>query len=66
MADEEFILTTDLPFAIGYAASKAALNATMAKYAVQLKKEGIFCLVVSPGWVATEAGECLVFLFRHI
>ncbi|CZR68488.1 related to protoporphyrinogen oxidase [Phialocephala subalpina] len=57
MADEHVILTTELPFAIGYAASKAGLNVTMAKYAVQLKGEGIICLTVSPGWVRTEAAE---------
>jgi NAD(P)-dependent dehydrogenase (short-subunit alcohol dehydrogenase family) len=66
LADEHVILTTELPFAIGYAASKAALNVTMAKYAMQLKGEGIICLTVSPGWVKTDACECLPVLCFEI
>jgi NAD(P)-dependent dehydrogenase (short-subunit alcohol dehydrogenase family) len=49
MAGENVILTTELPFTIGYAAAKAGLNAIVAKYAVQLKGEGIISLSLSPG-----------------
>jgi NAD(P)-dependent dehydrogenase (short-subunit alcohol dehydrogenase family) len=55
MGDEEFILKTETPSAVGYATSKAALNAMIAKYANQYKSENIKFLSLSPGWVKTEA-----------
>lgn len=57
MADLDFVLKTEIQFAASYAMSKSALNAMVAKYAVQYKSEGIKFLALSPGWVATRSGE---------
>ena len=35
---------------VGYAVSKSAGNIVMAKYAAELKGEGIKTLALSPGW----------------
>jgi len=61
MADENFILKSEAPSAVGYVTSKAALNAVMAKYANQYKSEGVKFLSLSPGWVMTEASMYLYF-----
>lgn len=50
---------TEMPNLVGYAISKAAGNLVMAKYAAELKAKGILTLSLSPGWVETDAGECL-------
>ena len=47
----------ETPSFLGYSVSKAAGNMMMAKYAAELKHEGIKTLSLSPGWVATDAGE---------
>ena len=36
----------------------------MAKFAVELKAEGIKTLSLSPGWVETDAGKFIAQLFR--
>lgn len=46
-----------MPNLLGYAFSKTAGNILMAKYAAELKSQGIHTLSLSPGWVATDAGE---------
>jgi NAD(P)-dependent dehydrogenase (short-subunit alcohol dehydrogenase family) len=42
------------PDAIGYSASKAALNMVTVLYSRALREEGIAVNAVSPGWVATD------------
>lgn len=41
---------------IAYASSKAALNAVMRAFALQLKNHAITVVSVSPGWVRTDMG----------
>ena len=47
----------ELPNLLGYSVSKASGNIMMAKYAAELKHEGIKTLSLSPGWVATDTGR---------
>lgn len=47
----------ELPNLVGYSVSKASGNIMMAKYAVELKQEGIKTLALSPGWVNTDASK---------
>jgi NAD(P)-dependent dehydrogenase (short-subunit alcohol dehydrogenase family) len=49
-------LSLDLPFALGYGASKAALNKFMRLAAIDLKSRGIAVGVIHPGWVKTAMG----------
>ncbi|KUJ15988.1 putative short-chain dehydrogenases/reductase [Mollisia scopiformis] len=56
MADDDMSLKTDIPFALGYAASKSALNTLVAKFAIDYKKDGVKFLALSPGWVKTKFG----------
>jgi NAD(P)-dependent dehydrogenase (short-subunit alcohol dehydrogenase family) len=46
----------EMPGLLGYSVSKAGGNIMMAKYAAELKGEGITTLSLSPGWVSTDAG----------
>ncbi len=39
-----------------YRSSKAALNATIKSAALELRSKGIICLILHPGWVATDMG----------
>jgi NAD(P)-dependent dehydrogenase (short-subunit alcohol dehydrogenase family) len=55
IADLELIHATDMAIGAPYAASKAAANVVVAKYAAALKDEGILFLSISPGYVSTEA-----------
>jgi len=55
MADLDLIHKTELAIGAPYAASKAAANVVVAKYAAALKEEGILFLSMSPGYVSTEA-----------
>lgn len=57
MADTEFILKSGIDYSVPYSVGKAAMNALVAKYAVELKPKGIKVLAVSPGWVNTWPGE---------
>ena len=56
LGDVNVTRTTEVAVQLGYAVSKASGNRIMAKYAAELKSEGIFTLSLSPGWVATDAG----------
>ena len=42
--------------AYAYRASKAALNAAVKSMSIDLKPQGIACLLLHPGWVKTEMG----------
>ncbi|KAI0317442.1 hypothetical protein OF83DRAFT_1121432 [Amylostereum chailletii] len=53
-ADTEFIFKTNSKHMVVYAASKAALNMVVAKYANQLREDGFINVAVSPGIVNTE------------
>ena len=41
---------------IAYRTSKAAVNMLMRSLAVDLKPDGIICVVLNPGWVKTDMG----------
>lgn len=61
MADIELISAFDIAAAAPYSISKAAMNATYAKFSAQYKQEGILFMGVSPGLVDTghyEDGTC--------
>ena len=41
---------------IAYRTSKAAVNMLMRSLAVDLKRDGVICVVLNPGWVKTDMG----------
>ena len=49
-------ISLDMAFALGYSASKAALNKFMRLAASELKTQGIAVGVVHPGWGKTDMG----------
>ena len=49
-------ISLDMAFALGYSASKAALNKFMRLAATELKSQGIAVGVIHPGWVKTDMG----------
>ncbi|MEO8464548.1 MAG: SDR family oxidoreductase [Gammaproteobacteria bacterium] len=49
-------MSLDMTFALGYSASKAALNKFMRLAAPELKSHGVAVGVVHPGWVKTDMG----------
>lgn len=53
LADLELAQKADIPFSVLYSATKAATNIVVAKYAVELRGEGIIFLALSPGVVNT-------------
>lgn len=55
----------ELPGFLGYTVGKASGNIMMAKYAVELKQEGIKTLSLSPGWVETDAGKSNAQIFSE-
>lgn len=55
--DVEFNRITAISAVVGYGAAKAGMNVVIAKYAAELAPEGIKFISMSPGWVATDAGE---------
>ena len=57
MADTEMVLKATVPGSVVYASMKAATNMVVAKYAVELKEEGISILALSPGVVNTHDQE---------
>jgi NAD(P)-dependent dehydrogenase (short-subunit alcohol dehydrogenase family) len=57
--DLEFTRITGLPSLVGYSAAKAGMNMVMTKYGIELAGEGIKTVSISPGWVATDAGESI-------
>ena len=42
--------------AYAYRSSKAAVNAAMKSFSIDLAPRGITCVVVHPGWVRTDMG----------
>lgn len=54
MADADLVLEAGVGSAVIYASLKAATNIVVAKYAVELKSEGITLLALSPGLVNTR------------
>lgn len=64
MADINVIRVCELPSLLGYAVGKASGNIMMAKYAAELKAEGIKTLSLSPGWVETDTGKSNTSVFR--
>ncbi|KAL7931537.1 NAD(P)-binding protein [Trichoderma chlorosporum] len=58
--DIEVNRISELSTAVGYSASKAAGAIVMAKYASELKADGIFTLSISPGWVETDSAKGLL------
>ncbi|KAL2264078.1 hypothetical protein VTK26DRAFT_2572 [Humicola hyalothermophila] len=53
MADIEFIAKFDVAISAPYSISKAAMNAAVAKFSAEYRKDGILFLGISPGLVAT-------------
>lgn len=53
-ADPDLILEGEVTINVIYSAMKAALNVVIAKYAAELKHEGIALLSLSPGVVNTD------------
>jgi NAD(P)-dependent dehydrogenase (short-subunit alcohol dehydrogenase family) len=56
MADTDLVVQHDIPGSLIYASVKAATNMVVAKYAVELRGEGIVLLSLSPGVVNTHEG----------
>jgi NAD(P)-dependent dehydrogenase (short-subunit alcohol dehydrogenase family) len=54
MADNDLVAKYDLDPAAPYSISKAALNAAVAKFAAQYRKDGVLFMSICPGVVATE------------
>jgi NAD(P)-dependent dehydrogenase (short-subunit alcohol dehydrogenase family) len=57
MADADMVVQHDIPGSLIYASMKAATNMVVAKYAVELREEGIVVLALSPGLVNTQEGQ---------
>ncbi|KAF3923877.1 hypothetical protein ABW21_db0208745 [Orbilia brochopaga] len=66
IADVDAILQWDMTSNIPYAASKAAMNVLVAKYAIQLKEDGITMVSISPGLVQTSHEESMVQMYEAI
>jgi len=57
LADTESVPKAGVAWGVVYSISKAALNMVVAKYAAELKGEGIVLLALSPGLVNTKEGQ---------
>lgn len=57
LSDRDLIEKSTISFFMTYSAMKAALNMVVAKYAVELKSEGVIFLALSPGLVDTTADK---------
>ena len=57
LADRDMTEKSTISFWLIYSSMKAALNMVVAKYAVELKSEGIKLLALSPGLVDTTADK---------
>jgi NAD(P)-dependent dehydrogenase (short-subunit alcohol dehydrogenase family) len=56
LADLELTQKTNIAFSVLYSSTKAATNIVVAKYAAELRGEGIILLALSPGLVDTATG----------
>jgi NAD(P)-dependent dehydrogenase (short-subunit alcohol dehydrogenase family) len=56
-ADLDLVIQNDLPGFLVYSSIKAATNMVVAKYAVELRGEGIVVLALSPGIINTQEGR---------
>lgn len=54
LADLDAAQRSNLPCSIAYSSSKAAVNIVVARYAAELKSEGVIFLALSPGFVNTR------------
>ncbi|OBT42028.1 hypothetical protein VE00_07422 [Pseudogymnoascus sp. WSF 3629] len=59
LADLELAQKANIAFSVLYSSTKAATNMVVAKYAAELKGEGIILLALSPGVVDTATGPPL-------
>ncbi|PWN86777.1 putative short-chain dehydrogenase, partial [Acaromyces ingoldii] len=71
LADTDVILGTEISGLVPYSASKAMMNAVVAKYGAELKPRGIHVVALSPGFVDTnpmpqEALDWMSAMFRKI
>lgn len=57
LADRDMVEKSIIDFQVTYSSMKAALNVVVAKFAVELKDEGIILLALSPGLVDTSADK---------
>jgi NAD(P)-dependent dehydrogenase (short-subunit alcohol dehydrogenase family) len=62
MGVPEFVMKSEAIVAVPYSLSKAASNLLVAKYAAELKPQGVKVLAINPGWVATQAGALGIFV----
>jgi NAD(P)-dependent dehydrogenase (short-subunit alcohol dehydrogenase family) len=63
LADVDVTINSENPMSVVYSTSKAALNMIVAKYAAELKSEGVILLALSPGVVNTK--ETIRMRFLH-
>ncbi|KAK6331249.1 hypothetical protein TWF696_003309 [Orbilia brochopaga] len=66
IADVDAILLYEMATNIPYAASKAAMNVVVAKYAIQLKEDGVTIVSISPGLVQTSHEESMVKMYEAV
>ena len=57
LADRDMVEKSIMSFSVTYSSMKAAVNMVVAKFAVELKSEGIILLALSPGFVDTSADK---------
>lgn len=63
-ADLDLINDLEIETSALYAASKAALNAIVAKYNAQYKKDGVLFVSISPGVVDNHFTDGKIIIFR--
>ena len=54
IVDLPLVEKTGITYGVPYAISKASTNILVAKFAAELRDEGIWVLALSPGWVNTQ------------
>lgn len=60
----EFTRRTGFSTLLGYSISKVAMEMTMTKFGIELAKDDIKTVSVSPGWVNTDAGMLFFTVLR--